>query len=348
MSRPAVHKTVDEAAIEWATRLSHEGSDPKVQAAFEQWHAADARHAAAFNRAAGLWRDLSGLGGHQDEAAIAAMAEPLWRERIIDFARQRIAGLAALSPRHLAAGGALVAALVLLLILPVGEQISPAPDHETSIAEIRDIPLEDGSVITLGAATRMEVAFTAEARRVRLGEGEAFFTIEKDATRPFFVEAGETLIQVVGTQFDVRRSSDQVRVSVLEGVVEVHHHLQEQKPAAAPAHIHVLTAGEEAIARTAQAEVNVSKVTDIRPGAWREGRLSYDGVPLKEVIFDANRYHAGQIIIASEEIAGLKVTTSYRAEQVETMIRTLEDILPLRAERLGDGRVLLHAVEKGA
>ena len=213
-----------EAALAWTVRLSEEADNPAVLDEFEEWRRADPAHASAFKEAARLSGRLARLNDYRHESAVAAMAEPLLREKVISFFHRVAAYMRTPFATPLRAGGAGVAmaALIAIVLFAAYEPIDPArPDHATMIAEIRDVSLEDGSVVTLGAATAMHVRFTEEERRVHLGFGEAFFSIAHEETRPFFVEAGDTVVRVVGTKFDVRRSQAQVSISVAEGTVEV-------------------------------------------------------------------------------------------------------------------------------
>ncbi|MGK9522743.1 FecR domain-containing protein, partial [Salmonella enterica subsp. enterica] len=60
-----------------------------------------------------------------------------------------------------------------------------------------------------------------DQRRVTLKKGEAFFNVAHDSRHPFIVRAGEGQVRVTGTQFNVWKYEDQVRVMLLEGSVQV-------------------------------------------------------------------------------------------------------------------------------
>ena len=77
--------------------------------------------------------------------------------------------------------------------------------YSTGIGEQRSLALEDGSSIKLNAMSRIRVRFTATRRDIELIEGQAFFRVAKDKTRPFIVESKGTQVRAVGTEFDVYR-----------------------------------------------------------------------------------------------------------------------------------------------
>ncbi|OZB13670.1 MAG: hypothetical protein B7X53_15625, partial [Hyphomonas sp. 34-62-18] len=193
---------------------------PERVAEFESWLAADQAHLTAYER---LMSDLA-LIPELGEVEIAAAPAPGARQRL--HRPQQL--FAAFAVMVVVLGGALVG---LRAAFPASSPVAD-PAYETMIAEIRDIHLADGSVVTLGARSRIEPVFSDTMRIVKLHEGEAFFDVASDPERPFYVEAGDRLIRVVGTRFDVRQGPETVRVAVVEGVVEV---LQAETPARAEA-----------------------------------------------------------------------------------------------------------------
>jgi len=84
------------------------------------------------------------------------------------------------------------------------------------------VVLPDGSHVWLNAnsSLRYADAFTGSRRDVTL-EGEAFFDITKDPTRPFIIESAGTLTKVLGTSFSVRAlTGAPVTVTVVTGKVQ--------------------------------------------------------------------------------------------------------------------------------
>src|SRR5262249_27359208 len=106
--------------------------------------------------------------------------------------------------RVMAGFGMATVALVLLVVTP-GMLVRLEADYLTSTAELRTIELADGSTVALAGASAIAVSFTGGGRQVTLVEGEAFFNVKADATRPFEVVASSVRTTVVGTIFDVRR-----------------------------------------------------------------------------------------------------------------------------------------------
>jgi transmembrane sensor len=91
------------------------------------------------------------------------------------------------------------------------------------------LSLEDGTVVTLTkeSSLRYPKHFDGKTRRVEL-EGEAFFNVKRDISRPFFVYTGELVTQVLGTSFNVKsyEGSKTIEVRVLTGRVSVYENQQ--------------------------------------------------------------------------------------------------------------------------
>lgn len=104
---------------------------------------------------------------------------------------------------------------------------SPAKwkDYKNTTKAVKRIELADGSVVTLEpeSSIKYPTAFDGKNRSVSL-EGEGFFDIARDTTKPFYVYANATVIRVLGTSFFVKaRGIDkEVEVIVKTGKVAVY------------------------------------------------------------------------------------------------------------------------------
>ena len=311
---------VKATARDWLLRLSLERPTPNDHTEFAAWCAADPRHLAAYRRCEAIWQDASTL------VELKHLA-PLVNER----RQRRWSGVLGAPWRMWLLGGSVAAAALL-----VGLRLLVAPTYyATGTAEVRDIRLPDGSVISLSAKSAIDIALRPEQRRVVLLRGEAFFAVSKNRARPFFVVVGDKEIRVVGTQFDVRRDDSSVRVSVLEGTVEVM-----QAPAAldvADAAVSRdktrLVGGQFVNAALAGNIQTPESLVNSEPAAWRHGRLVYVDAPLQEVVADANRYSREHIVIADAKIAGLRVSVTYPVGRIDDMLTALSRSLPLQIDR---------------
>jgi hypothetical protein len=94
--------------------------------------------------------------------------------------------------------------------------------HVGSPAATRQsLALADGSTAELNARTRLKTDFRYGRRHLSLEEGEVFFSVVKDAGRPFLVETPAGLVRVTGTQFNIRLAPQgDTEITLIEGSVE--------------------------------------------------------------------------------------------------------------------------------
>lgn len=120
----------------------------------------------------------------------------------------------------IAAGVALlVAAITFLTNNSTQEMMAPyASNTKHSLPDQSEIILNDGSKITY------EKGKWAKERIVQL-TGEAFFSVQKGNT--FTVKTANGMVEVLGTQFNVRSWGDKLYVECYEGKVKVNSHSQE-------------------------------------------------------------------------------------------------------------------------
>lgn len=353
------------AARQWLLRLSLESPTGQDRAQFAAWCAQDPRHLAAYQRFESIWRDAAMLRELEPLASMAPPRVPWWR---------RLRASLVVHPLRWAASASLMAA-----IAGMGFWFLFTPSYyATGIAEVRDIHLSDGSDVTLGARSSLEVAFRAHERRVILTSGVAYFSVMHNPSRPFIVLVGDEEIRDVGTKFEIRREPTGTRVSVVEGSVEV---MQVPKGVSetareAPDTAHfarriaqgasvtipngapiapillakndlpgelILTAGRQVTIGPNDVIPAPQVMRSMEPAAWRYGRLVYVDAPLKDIIADANRYSREPIEIADERVANIRVSVTYPSDRIEAMVSALARSLSLEVERREGGAIVLKA-----
>ena len=338
----AVHNDIRAAAHEWRARNAAGDLTQEERVAFDRWVSADPRHGAVYAEAEVLWRAL----GDVDYAPEAD--RPLLSEQIRSFfdrACGRISlGLQSVIGRTLAGATAAVCLAVVFVTIQSVMQPSSAPMetvYQTAKSEIRELALDDGTMITLGADSHLAVAMSAEARSVRLDAGEAYFDVAEDAARPFEVLSGATRVRAVGTAFDVRKKAGALSISVAEGVVEVSH-LNGGEAAPLSADAVRVTAGRRVAVSEATGLGAVVEAPASDLAAWRSGLLVYYGASLEEVVSDANRYY-GRPIRIDAEAARLKLSGSFRADDIDMMLLAMSEALSVEIADHGPAGVMIKA-----
>ncbi|MEM0955124.1 MAG: FecR domain-containing protein [Pseudomonadota bacterium] len=326
-------------AHEWRLLLEGGNADARDHRDFEDWLAADERHQQAFARASSVWDALGFVQDEQWDARLrskAACPDPAKRDKAGVPARFWLG-----FPRPVLTTAFAVVALVLSFTW--NSVIQQAPDeanagagtatmrtYVSETSQTRRIELSDGSVVTLGAGSRINVHIRSTERHIQLLSGAALFDVATDHDRPFTVQAGALTAHALGTIFDVRLNGGVARVSVAEGIVGVHYASISSDDSDESSQTK-LKAGEQVVAdlQAGLSEVHPTEVASV--GAWSSKRLVYIGATLKELVADANRYGDQTIVLGDLDAhtLSMKVTGSFAIGDVDALLATLPDLFPI-------------------
>lgn len=309
--------TIDEQALAWFVRLRSDSLSQEDRRAFESWRRQSSAHALAFDEVSRLWDDHA-LKAAAESAAAVGSGFPSTQRWAFPQNRQIWQW----------AGVAVACTLVIVLAYRLDLVVRLTADHRTATGEQLQVELPDRSTATLNTGSAIAVNFDGLTRKVRLLDGEAFFEVETDRDRPFVVEGRQIFSRAVGTKFVVHRQSRGIRVTVVEGIVELAPSEGGWEPIR-------LTAGRQAIADSHAVgpvqEVNLATTT-----AWLRGRLVFENAKLSEVIEELRRYHHGIIWILDPSIREVRVSGSYTLADPDGILTTLAQTLPIRIARLTD------------
>lgn len=153
----------------------------------------------------------------------------------------------------------------------------------TDKGERKEIKLPDGSTVWLNESSKMEYPrhFAEHQRKVVLLDGEAYFDIKRDESKPFFVAASGTTTRVLGTAFNIRSYHflKSILVTVTRGKVEV-----ERAGGAAGPERKILLPNEQVSYDVRTREIKKVNVNSANAVAWKEGRLLFDNESFANVI----------------------------------------------------------------
>jgi transmembrane sensor len=202
--------------------------------------------------------------------------------------------------------------------------------------------LPDGSRLRLDTATRLEVTYYRQRREVTLFDGQAFFSVQPNAERPFQVLAGPMGVTVVGTRFTVRYTptlpgADGMHVAVEEG--KVHVARRDDLPGMyAPKNATGvnLTAGQQVTANAQGVIAHVGTVPSEDVAPWRTNRISFVDTPLDQALAEFERYTDTGLVVHDPTTAGLRLSGTFDPRDVQTLRRVLPSALPVRLKSSGD------------
>uniref|UniRef100_UPI0028B1E1FA FecR family protein n=1 Tax=Comamonas sp. TaxID=34028 RepID=UPI0028B1E1FA len=199
------------------------------------------------------------------------------------------------------------------------------------------------SQLRLDTATRLEVVYYRDRREVLLHEGQAVFSVQASAQRPFHVLSGPVGITVVGTRFSVRYTpglagSDGVRVAVEEGQVRVVRRDGAPGPALAQiAGAQTLGAGQQINADGQGRLGSLQPVAAEGFAPWREHRISFVNTPLSQALAEFERYGSTGLTISDPAVAALRLSGTFDPGDTPTLRKLLPHALPVRLQPVAGG-----------
>ena len=268
-----LEKMHSEAAL-WVAQMDADRWTDADEARLQAWLAEDPMHPGALLQAQAAWHSFDALS-QQKPAPVGGLGRLMQRRELL-----------------LAGAGSLMAASI-----AAGAVILSGNRYRTVVGEIRHLPLPDGSVATINTDSDVNVRFAGQQRTVKISEGEAWFQVAKDPSRPFVVEAGNVRVRAVGTAFSVRRRDNGADVLVTEGIVEAGTDMPNQPKLR-------LVAGQQAfIGERSPARVETVQAASVeRTLAWREGMIDLSGDPLANAVAEFNRYNRRQLVIVDSRL----------------------------------------------
>jgi transmembrane sensor len=259
------HAAAEEQASLWAALLEGYTLTAEDRLAIDAWLAAHPTHRALLSAYCQFSTDLEKtLPALVEVGAVAMPAEPAPRRRNAwSYASWFVGGAVTAAAAAAIVWMAWPAAQVDCIAVPAGQR--------------QTVALADGTRVELNARTSLTAEISKTERRARLADGQAYFTVSKDPSRPFIVETPAGSVRVTGTVFGVRTEFPaQLEVIVTEGSVQV----RPGQDGAAPI---PLTTGDR-LTVTNGAPTKVEKLTrsDLEDAlAWREGKIVFVDVPVR-------------------------------------------------------------------
>lgn len=201
--------------------------------------------------------------------------------------------------------------------------IAEEPDYiirENKAGQKTKILLPDGSVAYLNSCSSIRYlsGFVGDERRIFL-EGEGFFEVAKDKSKPFIVESRSVETIALGTAFNVKafEKEGEIRVSLVEGEVIVNQ-------LANPDNSQILKPGKELLL-SPDSNTFLEQDFDLEEViGWKEGKLVFTQANLQEIKLRLERWYGVQIDVSGKMPSNWKVTTVYENQSLRNVLIDLQ------------------------
>jgi ferric-dicitrate binding protein FerR (iron transport regulator) len=221
------------------------------------------------------------------------------------------------------------------------DQLTYNVTEKSREGERRSFRLPDGSKVMLNAGSTMQIDenFNTKTRELSL-EGEAFFDVAHDASRPFIIHTHKMDIKVLGTIFNVRAypGDKTTETSLIKGSVEIT--LREKatrKVLLRPNEKIVLPnltdpANTKNAATTGNNEQDF-KITGLTYNkndyvvtevSWTQNRLAFSNCSFETIAKDLERWYNVSIRFTNEEVKQYRFTATFDQKNIEQVLTALQ------------------------
>lgn len=195
---------------------------------------------------------------------------------------------------------------------------------EISVAygEKRHILLPDSSEIWLNSGTILKYpkGFAGDQRLVEL-DGEAYFSVKKNATKPFIVKTSQLSVKVLGTKFNVKAYSTDKRITTTlsSGKVEINAQSQSSR---------ILKPNEQLDYDKNTSNIRISERPYGDTDSWITGKLIITNASFIEILQTLQRRYNIVFDNTTNISESKRYTISFlRNENLDETLSVLKDII---------------------
>ena len=204
-----------------------------------------------------------------------------------------------------------------------------------------NITLPDGSLVFINAGTRLSYSksFGDQLREVYL-EGEAYFDVIPDASRPFLVRTKNMTVKVVGTSFNVKAypESDNTETTLIKGIVEVSLARDSTKKIVLRPNEKLTVINEKqppqqksgVVAKIIKPTVTITEINKPFGDSvalevqWTRNRLAFDNMKLGDVAAELSRWYNVSVTVTDDHLRNKEYSGIFEDESIQQVIEALK------------------------
>lgn len=211
---------------------------------------------------------------------------------------------------------------------------NPSTEQFVAGNSVVSTTLPDGTKVTLNhnSILKYPKMFPGNIRTVKL-QGDAYFDVAHDLSKPFVIQTKNIQIEVLGTSFYLNAKVDQPTVDVIvhSGRVAIIGEKEEKL---------FLTAGEKGTFNKSNGQLIKGENPDQNYISWKTRQMVFDNESLVNVVDKINQTYYSNITIDNPDIYNCMLTATFEDQPFETILEILQETFDLSIER-GDGKILI-------
>lgn len=166
---------------------------------------------------------------------------------------------------------------------------------ENQLGQKSEFKLPDGTRVWLNGSSKLVYKSSFDKIREVTLDGEAFFDVVEDKTKPFVVNASKIVIKVLGTAFNVKSYQEEntIETTLVRGKVLIEIAESKKGPI-------VLAEKQQAVYSKESRQVKLSAIQTDRVTSWTTGKLIFNNETFLDVKNKLERYYGVHILISDE------------------------------------------------
>jgi ferric-dicitrate binding protein FerR (iron transport regulator) len=239
-----------------------------------------------------------------------------------------------------------IAASILVPLLCIGlgyyyAKNTPIQDNDRMTVQVEigqkaKMQLPDGTSVWLNSAGLLtyDNAYNKKERVVHL-QGEAYFEVKKDKTRPFVVKMNDLSVEALGTSFDIKAYPDDnyIAATLIEGSIRI----------SSPTQSELLAPNEKLTITKNDGQFTKSVLPDAKKNvAWINNQLTFEQERMENIAKTLERMYNVRIRFASDKLENLRFSGTIKNNNLENVLQVIEFVSPIRYVREKDATIIIR------
>ena len=209
---------------------------------------------------------------------------------------------------------------------------------QVSIGQKANMQLPDGTQVWLNSASSLTYDNTAYNKKERVVDlqGEAYFEVYKDKTRPFTVKVNDISVKALGTSFNVKAYPDDnnVTATLIEGSIQV----------SSPSQSEVLNPNEKLTIAKNNGRFTKSVLLDTDKNiSWINSQLAFEQERLEDVVKVLERMYSIQISFTSEPLKDIRFSGTIKNNNLENVLQLITFVSPVCYSIENDTTIIIRS-----
>lgn len=187
--------------------------------------------------------------------------------------------------------------------------------------------LPDGTKVWLNHGSRMVYPqrFTGGNRSVQL-QGEGYFDVASNPSKPFIVESENWSVKAVGTCFNVKAYPDgsSFETTLESGKVSVQQNMQGKESV-----ICIMSPGLHFVLNRSTNKYTLRQEETFKYVAWKEGKLVFDEDRLDKVAERLSQWYNAQIVLKDPRLHELTYKATFVDETLPEILEMMQVVMPI-------------------